>query len=291
VPLEAKGMFDLIVHYIDSNGNIIWKHRYGGTNNDATSGLSSVDPLTKDLYFINRTESSVSGDITYASGSCWILKIDTLGNIKGSKSYGAATNTTWMDDAIWHEHKLWVFAHSTGGGGDMEPSSPISNINGWIAVIDSNTNLVAKYTLNTIHTDYFSDGFLYKNNLYISGFISTDTVHHFGCNDSIKSMGFILKPSLSPLGIIQPITIEKNIFDLYPNPTSKILSIRFSTYYNGYHAELKVFKTEGSIVYNKKIKEIGKEEQIDCCNWETGTYMVQITINNRITSTKQFIKK
>jgi len=291
VPLEAKGMFDLIVHYIDSSGTVIWKHRYGGTNDDGTSGLSVVDPVSKDLYFINRSNSFVTGDITHWSGTCWILKIDTFGNIKGSKSYGAATNTTWMDDAVWNDNKLWVIAHSTGGGADMEPADPIATTNAWLGVFDSSTNLVAKYTLRTKHSDYFTDAFFYKNELFVNGCILADSVHLFSCDSSSKALGFVIKPNLAPLAIIEQSLSIKNIFDLYPNPANQILNLKFSAAYLNEKAGLKVFDIQGSVVYKKNIKAIGNEEEIECHNWKSGTYIVQITINNKIKSAKQFIKQ
>jgi hypothetical protein len=291
VPLEAKGMVDVIVHYIDSSGNIIWKHRYGGANDDGTSGLSVVDPISKDIYFINRSNSFVTGDITHWSGTCWILKIDTFGNIKGSKSYGAATNTTWMNDAVWYENKLWVIANSTGGGGDMEPADQVATTNAWIGVFDSSTNLVAKYTLRTKYSDYFTDAFFYKNELFLNGLILSDTVHAFSCDTSNKAMGFVVKPGLSPLGIIDIRPSAESIFDVYPIPTSQNLFLNISSQYHGDHAELKVYNVDGTVVYKKKIKAINQKEEIECSNWKSGNYVVQLTINKKITASKQFIKQ
>jgi hypothetical protein len=125
----------------------------------------------------------------------------------------------------------------------------------------------------------------------VNGCILADSVHLFSCDSSSKALGFVIKPNLAPLAIIEQSLSIKNIFDLYPNPANQILNLKFSAAYLNEKAGLKVFDIQGSVVYKKNIKAIGNEEEIECHNWKSGTYIVQITINNKIKSAKQFIKQ
>ena len=287
VPAEAIGKLDLIVHCIDSAANIIWKHRYGSVEHDG-SRLSVVDPITKDIYFVGYNEWSATGTVTYASGTCWIQKIDTLGNNKGSKSYGAATDVTFRTDAIWYNDKLWILAYSNGGGADMEPETNPQNNNAWIGVIDTNVNLVAKYTLVTADVDFLSDAFFFNNDLYINGLIAS-YVNPYKC-DTNNITGIILNVGLSPLGINEISNNIEDAFTLYPNPTKNLLSVKILEKYIGEDGVLEVYDIQGKLIYKNINKHLDAQYQIECEKWQIGTYTVKLSINNTKKSTKQFIK-
>jgi hypothetical protein len=288
VPLEAKGKMDLIVQYIDSGANVIWKHRYGSVENDG-SKLSAVDLLTSNVYFVGYNEWSATGNVTYAGGSFWIHSIDTFGNIKGSKSYGAANNVTYTTDAIWYNEKLWVFGDSQGGAGDMDINVGAWNTrNAWIGIIDTNVNLVAKYTLASDYNDQFADAFICNGDLMINGYVvlPQNVINPYKC-DTTNSFGFTFNIGKAPLGIYETTQTIEKLFTIYPNPTASTLYLKMAVKYISEDAEIKVMDIEGRTVYRSNTKHLLSQEQIDCSSWKAGNYTVQMVIGK----TKQWSEK
>ena len=122
-PANAKGGYDMLALKIDGMGNTLWKRRYGSVEEEGST-KSVIDPITKSSYFVGISYQwggmggvgTASGDISYKSGSAWVLKIDTLGNILGSKSYGASSSDTRIIDAVFFKNHVYAFGVSTGGG-------------------------------------------------------------------------------------------------------------------------------------------------------------------------------
>lgn len=288
VPNEAKGKFDLIVQCIDSGANNIWTHRFGSVENDG-SRLSVIDPITKDIYFVGYNEWSATGTVSYASGTCWIQKIDTFGNNRGSKSYGAATDITLRTDAIWYNKKLWVFGYSNGGGADMDPETNPKNLNAWVGEIDTSVNLIAKYSLVTAEVDYLGDAFTFNNELFANGFIAS-YVNPFKC-DTNNITGIILNLGLAPLGINKIQMRIDDSFVIYPNPTNNTLHLRISDKFLGSSGVISVFDHSGKEIYRVVLRHLEAEEVVQCAKWKPGNYVIKLTINNKSESTKKFIKE
>ena len=278
VPLEIKGAGDLIVHYLDSAGNILWKHRYGGVANDAAR-LSAVDTNTKDVYFVSGfNEWNATGDITYASGTCWVHKIDTLGNVKGSKAYGAPLNITLPLDAKFYDNKLWIAASSVGTGGDIDPPPPglMTSDKAWLAVVDTNTNLVGKYTFYVKEAAcLFSQLFVNNGDIYINGCAAkTSPMNSHDCDTTTMNHVFELKLGLAPLGIKEATKTAEKLFDLYPNPTENTLYLNVNEHYVGNSANIVIYSIEGKTVFRKNYTSIDAKISIETKNWMPGQYVV-----------------
>lgn len=152
VNIEAQGSADLVVYYMDSSAqNIYWMHRYGSSESDNVCFSLDVDTLTKDIYFANICSNvqAPAPQISHTSGNVWILRVDSSGISKGSKRYGGYT-WNYIPIAKWYNNKLWVTTYAKGvGGGDIELSLNANTEDTWLAVLDSNVNLVGKYTLQS----------------------------------------------------------------------------------------------------------------------------------------------
>ncbi len=298
---QAKGRDDLLAMYIDSSGNEIWKKRYGGKGADG-AGKICVDTFSKTIFFVGPSRSG-EGDITYHTSTwsnfpndsfnynrdCWILKMDTLGTILGSKVYGVIYSPygdLFITDAILYQGNIWVIAYSPGGDGDMAPDNDGPYDNGWIAMIDtSQTKLIGAYTITGINDDYLRDFFIYNNSLAIGGFSYS---YNFSC-DTISDFGFILNVGDAPLGINE---IDKgnnaDIFTLYPNPSDKAVHIKLNEKYKSEKYVLHIYTAEGQNIMSQK----GNAETVslDCSMWVTGTYFVTIELGSGIKETVSFNK-
>lgn len=290
VPAEAKGKLDCIVYFVDSGANIIWKHRYGTPEHDGTK-LSVVDPYTKDVYFVNNANYP-GGDITWHSGNVWIQKVDTFGNNKGSKSYGGSQPHVLLD-ASWFENKLWIFSYSNGNidPAEMDINTGLLNTNdAWIAVFDTTVNLVGKYTLQSDYNDYISDCFVYQNELYAAGNVSSPVNVPYKC-DTSNSFKFVFKIGLAPLGIYEKQLSADDIFLLYPNPTDNTVYLTVADKYIKAKAEITVADMEGRTIYRAGIKKLPKEFPLDCSSWNAGNYIVTLQVNKTTFCSKTFTKR
>ncbi len=125
---------------LDSAGSVQWKKTYGGTGDETPKQILQT---TDGGYFIvGNTSTNNNGDITGSSsvdGRCWLLKLNSSGNIQWQKLIGGTYGTTnWQGDA--------TAADLTKDGGyviiqHMMNSQPPYNTHGVIVKIDSTGNV------------------------------------------------------------------------------------------------------------------------------------------------------
>ncbi len=307
---QAKGQTDLLAIFIDTSSNEIWKKRYGGKGRDGGNYIC-IDTLSKYIYMV-ATSGSGDGDITYHTNTwsnlpfdtinyntdVWILKIDTLGTILGSKVYGSIAgpnDDTIPFDAQLYEGNIWVASWVQGGDGDCDSNNDGSLMNSWIAIIDTgNVNLIGKYTIAGNYADYLMDFFYIDNVLTALGISTKDVVAFQGLNtfscDTTMDFGFILKLGDAPLGI-NDITKSNHaeIFSLYPNPSDSKVNIQLNELYKTEKYTLSIYTLDGKKIFRKKGN--AETESIDCSTWAKGTYYVTMELKNGLKQTKQFEKQ
>lgn len=161
---------------------------------------------------------------------------------------------------------------------------------GWISIIDTNVNLVAKYTLQSDYNDFIYDAFIGGNEIYVSGNIGSYSITPYKC-DTANSFKYVFKLGTAPLGITETLQSAEELFIIYPNPTDKKLFIKVNEKYVRERGELIVFDIEGKTVFRQSTKRLNAEMEIDCSTWRAGNYLVQLVINKSIKSSKKFSKQ
>ena len=83
------GSYDFWVAMIDTIGNLLWEKTYGGSGGDYAE---SIYPCFDGGFIVAGTTYSIDGDITDNAGfgDCWILKIDSLGNLEWQTTIGGS---------------------------------------------------------------------------------------------------------------------------------------------------------------------------------------------------------
>jgi len=84
-----NGGYDSWIVKLDSSGNITWQKSLGGSGGDWSE---SVQQTTDEGYIIAGQSSSNNGNVTDNNGGvdCWVVKLDTAGNIIWQKSLGSS---------------------------------------------------------------------------------------------------------------------------------------------------------------------------------------------------------
>jgi hypothetical protein len=292
----ARGVTDVLVYCIDSNKNTIWARRFGSSGlNDIRKCL--VDPIEKHIYVIGNSQYG-DLDVQYqtadSSMNVWVVKLDTLGNIVNSKAYGnkqAGYYTEEMSivDAIWHNGHVWVTAYSRGGGADMDPrTGPISNNNTWIGMIDTQANLVGKYTIGNTGDDSPIDFFLKGSELFLHGWVVSPPTNSMSCSGQPLAT-YIVSIGVAPLGINE-LNTNPNTIKLYPNPNTGQLYVQIKDSKNGATIKYKIINQEGKTCLKGQYIENLEEQRIDISSLAPGSYILHIQSNKQQYS-KQFLKQ
>ncbi|MCD6417329.1 T9SS C-terminal target domain-containing protein [bacterium] len=135
------GRNDFWVVKLNSIGNMLWQHCYGGTQSD---GAYSIVHTTDNGYIIAGFSGSNDGDVSghhgeigYPHLDCWIVKVDSLGAIEWQKSLGGTG-----------EERAYSIIQTTDGGyafcgytwsddGDVSGIHSTSAPDYWVVKLDS----------------------------------------------------------------------------------------------------------------------------------------------------------
>ncbi len=85
------GGYDAWIVKLDSAGNIMWSHCYGGSKNDTAYW---VEPTRDGGYIFVGSTSSNDGDVTgnHGGADAWMVKLDSAGNILWQKLFGGSAD-------------------------------------------------------------------------------------------------------------------------------------------------------------------------------------------------------
>lgn len=88
---ESNGKHDYWILKLDTTGDIEWKKNYGGSGVDMAT---SIQQTTDGGYIVVGNTRSDDRDVGSNKGGfdCWVLKLDTAGNLEWKKSYGGVVN-------------------------------------------------------------------------------------------------------------------------------------------------------------------------------------------------------
>jgi hypothetical protein len=81
---ENLGLYDMWILKLNSQGNLIWKKRLGGSKDDFLAQITNIDDKT---FAIAATTNSREGDMTGALGD-FSVKMDSSGRVIWKKSFG-----------------------------------------------------------------------------------------------------------------------------------------------------------------------------------------------------------
>jgi hypothetical protein len=293
---QAKGSGDGVIFCIDSNKNTVWANRYGCSSGDDLQGCV-VSPDKQRLYFIGRS-SRADLDVHYQTQmykfNHWVMITDTNGTILHSKAYGSSEMDMFLADKAWHQGHLWILGRTSGGGGDVDYGTPNPNRERtWIGMLDTQANLVAKYTM------YMQNGIVLPQNFFINGsdlYINllasaSQAVPYnpYGC-DTFYRVSTIYKIGMAPLSVSS--THKEQVsgwFTVYPNPGSGCIEISLQNNKLQEQYRYKIMSLDGKPVQQGVWPYGEKNMNLSVSEWPAGQYIIQLDSGN-IVSQEYFIK-
>ncbi len=125
-----NGHNDMWIFKIDQYGNLQWSQTYGGSENDYCNDLLN----TNDGGFLLAGSTHISDEINILHSDAWLIKIDSIGNVEWSQTYGGDGNDAFKEIISTTDGGFIVGGHTTSNsnevGGDY-----------WVVKIDSIGNV------------------------------------------------------------------------------------------------------------------------------------------------------
>jgi len=147
---DSTGLSDYWVVKMDKDGNLEWEKSYGGSASDIAWGIRQ----TKDNgYFVTGYSESQDGEVTgnHGKDDYWIIKIDSIGNLKWEKSYGGSSTDWAYSSDLTKDGGLVVVGLTFSVDGDV--SGNHGQYDFWVIKIDSTGKLAWQKSLGGSNGD------------------------------------------------------------------------------------------------------------------------------------------
>ena len=183
--LNSQGGFDAFVLKLNSTGSLQWAKGLGGSNYDIGYSVSLDDK--GNVYATGQFQDTLIYNVTapnklisQGAEDIFIIKLNTLGNVKWAKSFGSKQSDIGYSVAV----DKYSNVYSTGqfqGIVDFNPNQGISNLSAlktdiYISKLDSMGNYVWAKSFNSITNSGVGNGFDIcfdnLNNLILTGSFS-----------------------------------------------------------------------------------------------------------------------
>ncbi|MCU4189035.1 T9SS type A sorting domain-containing protein [Flavobacterium sp. HXWNR29] len=273
------GNDDFWVVKLDSEGNISWQKSLGGSGFD---GFQCIKQAIDGGYLVSGYTFSNNGDVTGNHGNydVWVIKLNSLGNITWQKTLGGTNSdqAKYIQQTI--DEGIIIVGNTKSNNGDV--SNNQGDWDYWVVKLDGMGTLLWQKTLGGISFDeadyieqtteggYIIAGRTNSNNGDVTGnHGNTDFWVVKLASDSLSNSEFEITNTI-----------------LYPNPSSKFISLQYSTnpetsFY------FKIIDLTGKIIKSSFSKF---NDQINIESLTSGNYIIQIETENGKTETKKFIK-
>jgi hypothetical protein len=139
---------------LDASGNIEWQRSLGGTGED---DANSVIQTSDGGYVAAGNSSSADGDVTgnHGGDDCWIVKLDSSGNIIWQRSLGGTANDEASSVVESRDGGYVIAASSFSDDGDVT-GHHLSNMSAdyWIVKLNAAGEMQWQYSYGGSRNDY-----------------------------------------------------------------------------------------------------------------------------------------
>ena len=125
---------DFYIVKLDNLGSVVWRKNYGGAAEDYANCIKQTPDGG---YIVAGQVYSGDGDVTNPHGNpdCWVLKLDSLGNLEWQKTYGGAGTESFNSIELTTDGGYIAAGFSNLNSGDV--SGVYGNPDFWIVKLNS----------------------------------------------------------------------------------------------------------------------------------------------------------
>lgn len=144
---------DYYVAKLDTAGNVIWQKCYGGSADDRAKAVA----ITSDGdYVVVGMSASNDGDVTGHHGNIyttdyWVIKLDTVGNIKWQKSFGGSEEDEANAVIVTRDGNILVAGSTASVNGDVSNNN--GGTDGWLIKLDNSGNILWQKSIGANFAD------------------------------------------------------------------------------------------------------------------------------------------
>lgn len=145
-----NGGVDVWVVKLDEFGSITWQKSLGGSEEDH---VYSIQQTTDGGYIFSGNSTSIDGDVTGNNGGmdCWIVKLDSSGNITWQKSLGGTEDERTWSIKQTSDNGYIAAGWSRSNDGDLTENKGEQDY--WVVKLDSSGNITWQNSLGGSDND------------------------------------------------------------------------------------------------------------------------------------------
>ena len=269
---------------LNTKGDIQWQKCLGGTGNDMAY---SIHPTTDDGYIVAGWSVSNNSDTAGNYGDCYVVKLDTAGNIQWQKFLGGTGNDIAYSICPTTDGGYIVAGASWSN--DSDATGNHGDADCWIVKLDAIGNIQWQKFLGGTGDDIaYSIHPTTDGGYVIAGWSSStdaDVIGHHGMN--LYNDCWVVKLVSSPIGAEKENISSSYIkVYIYPNPFTDFIVIDSGNK----TVDIKLINISGQIVLEKNLQQ-GKNCLVSEINTiPAGFYILRIQDADNIFS-KIMVKK
>ena len=297
--LTSAGYYDIFISKLDASGNFVWANAMGGADSDY--GYSIALDGSGNVYTTGEFSGTADFDpgagvfnLTSAGyGDIYISKLDASGNFVWAKAMGGAYFDRGYSIALDGSGNVYTTGFFEGTV-DFDPGAGVFNLTSagygdiFISKLDASGNFVWANAMGGADTDCGSsialDG---SGNVYTTGiFEGTVDFDPAAGVANLTSAGnydiFVAKYFQTAIGINNN-EYSKNLFSIYPNPSTGKFNIAFSNQQQ--ITSVEIYNLLGESVFQQQ-----NTNEIDLSSAAKGIYFVKVYAGEKIYTEKIIVE-
>ena len=140
-PNENQGEKDAVILKTDHDGNTLWQHTYGGSDEDV---IWDIKETPDQGFIVVGYSKSNDGDLSQNNGGrdYWIFKIDSQGTLQWTKTYGGTNDDKALSVFVTEDGGIIVAGDSRSNDGDVSGHNGEFNYDCWVIRLKANGSLI-----------------------------------------------------------------------------------------------------------------------------------------------------
>lgn len=287
---------DAIVFKLDSLGQEVWQHCYGGSAKDL---LLSITPFAEG-YMAAGLTGSLDYDLEDAGyhdqGDIWIFRIDQEGNLVWSKCFGGNEEEKGNVKILpTPDGNFMVFGASSSKDGDVTGNATYSQyeLSIWIFKIDADGHLLWQQCIGGTRFEYLQGVHRFGTNRYaVSGEMNFSPSCDVNCSNFVPETGFnfwqFVVTDVTDSTVLVPEYPVADNLSVFPNPAHDKLHIRLQE--NLSVNDCKVELTDAQSI-RRLLTHLGPGEgELDVSGFSPGVYVLKCSIDKKLYIRKILIR-